>query len=114
MTLVLIQAKGTSIVSDASRDETMVDSLIAFQTSLDVTVTQSFGNDFDFSKATKDAFVLFINSRQNKPAEMIAKFIDAKMRAGNRAMADEELEKTFRSVLTLFRYCQGKDIFEAF
>ncbi|CAD6586280.1 MAG: Cullin-4 [Cyphobasidiales sp. Tagirdzhanova-0007] len=109
-----VKAKGTSIVSDASRDETMVDSLIAFQTSLDVTVTQSFGNDFDFSKATKDAFVLFINSRQNKPAEMIAKFIDAKMRAGNRAMADEELEKTFRSVLTLFRYCQGKDIFEAF
>ena len=92
----------------------MVDSLIAFQTSLDNVISHSFGSDFDFVKTSKDAFILFINTRQNKPAEMIAKFIDAKMRAGNRAMGDEELEKTFRSVLTLFRYCQGKDIFEAF
>ena len=101
-------------MSDPAHDETMVDSLISFQTSLDTIITQSFGSDFEFTKTSKDVFVLFINARQNKPAEMIAKFIDAKMRAGNRAMGDEELEKTFRSVLTLFRYCQGKDIFEAF
>lgn len=92
----------------------MVDSLIAFQTAVSNTLTASFAANQDFRITSREAFKAFINTRQNKPAEMIAKYIDAKMRAGNKAMTDDELEKTFRNVLILFRYCQGKDIFEAF
>ena len=112
--LSLYQARGSAIVADASRDDTMVESLITFQTIVTTALTSSFSSDQDYRIASREAFKTFINTRQNKPAEMIAKFIDAKMRAGNKAMTDDELEKTFRNVLILFRYCQGKDIFEAF
>lgn len=32
----------------------------------------------------QDAFEQFINQRHNKPAELIAKFLDAKLRTGNK------------------------------
>jgi hypothetical protein len=51
---------------------------------------------------------------QNRPAELIAKFIDSKLRAGNKGTSEEELESTLDKVLVLFRFIQGKDVFEAF
>lgn len=108
------QTKGKSIVSDPTRDEQMIPSLIVLQSDIETVLSKSFANDADLTKISRESFVTFINSRQNKPSEMIAKFIDTKMKAGNKSMNDSELEQTFKSVLTLFRYCQGKDIFEAF
>ncbi|KAK9900398.1 Cullin-domain-containing protein [Cystobasidium minutum MCA 4210] len=109
-----LKGKGKEIVSDASRDDAMVDSLISFQSMVDQVLKGSFENDFDMVHVSREAFSQFINSRKNKPAEMIAKFIDQKMKLGNKATSDEELDKVFDQVLRLFRYCQGKDIFEAF
>jgi len=51
---------------------------------------------------------------QNRPAELIAKFIDGKLRAGNKGTSEEELEGILDKVLVLFRFIQGKDVFEAF
>lgn len=44
--------------------------------------------------------------RQNRPAELIAKYIDALLRAGNKGASDEELEATLDKVLVLFRFIQ--------
>ena len=109
-----VTTRGSAIIADTARDDAMVDRLIAFQSSVGGIISRAFASDADFVHASREAFKVAVNARQNKPAEMIAKYIDAKMRSGNKAMSDEELENTFRSVLTLFRYCQGKDIFEAF
>ena len=49
------------------------------------------------------AFEEFINKRPNKPAELIAKFIDGKLRSGNREQNDEELENLLDRVMVLFR-----------
>jgi cullin 4 len=54
-----------------------------------------------------------INQRLNKPAEMIAKFIDQKLRLGNKEGSEEELDNVLDQVLALFRMTQGKDVFEA-
>ncbi|KAJ6770090.1 CULLIN [Salix purpurea] len=51
---------------------------------------------------------------RNRPAELIAKFLDDKLRAGNKGTSEEELEGTLDKVLVLFRFIQGKDVFEAF
>lgn len=101
-------------MSDAAKDDSMVDSLIEFRNSTSRIIREAFNDDSEFARVSRDAFSVFINARQNKPAEMIAKFIDAKMRAGNKVMSDEAFEETSQAVLGLFRYCQGKDIFEAF
>lgn len=55
-----------------------------------------------FSMIAGDPWVL----RWCRPAELIAKFIDAELRAGNKGQTEEELETTLDKVLILFRYIQ--------
>ena len=75
---------------------------------------QAFDKNEEFVYTVKEAFEQFINVRQNRPAELIAKFIDGKLRSGNKGASEEELEHDLDKLMTLFRYIQGKDVFEAF
>ena len=45
---------------------------------------------------------------------LLAKAVDAKLRAGNKEASEEELEKMLDRLLILFRFIHGKDVFEAF
>jgi len=45
---------------------------------------------------------------------MIAKFVDSKLRAGNKEASEEELEKLLDKIMVIFRFIHGKDVFEAF
>lgn len=54
-------------------------------------------------------FEHFINQRANKPAELIAKYIDLVMRGGSKAVGavgEDEVESTLDRALVLFRYIQ--------
>ena len=60
-----------------------------------------------FANSLKEAFESFINQRQNKPAELIAKYLDGRMRAGGgKGQSEDELETVLDRVLVLFRYIQ--------
>ncbi|KAI8365993.1 cullin [Radiomyces spectabilis] len=106
-----IKRRGTEMVSDPSRDAAMVPSLLKYKAKLDDIVNKSFNNDVSFINTMKESFETFINMRRNKPAEMVAKFIDSKLR---KKASDENLERILDRVLVIFRYLQGKDTFEAF
>lgn len=43
---------------------------------------------------------------QNRPAEVIAKFVDEKLDAGNKGASEEELEGILDKVLVLFGLCR--------
>lgn len=113
---------GTSIVGVGNQtseerekqDEEMIQNLISFKIKMDELVKSCFDADREMSHAVKEAFENFINQRHNKPAELIAKYLDQKLRQGNRSMTDGELDQCLNHVLILFRYTQGKDIFEEF
>lgn len=77
------------------------------QARLDATVAASFAGDEAFVRTLKDAFAAFINKRSNKPAEMLAKYIDARLRGGNKESRDDELEGQLDAVLVLFRFIDG-------
>nr|BAW00391.1 cullin 4 [Petunia x hybrida] len=109
-----IRRTGQSIVLDEEKDKDMVSSLLEFKASLDTIWEASFSKNEAFGNTIKDAFEHLINIRQNRPAELIAKFLDEKLRAGNKGTSEEELEGTLDKVLVLFRFIQGKDVFEAF
>ncbi|KAG7019515.1 Cullin-4 [Cucurbita argyrosperma subsp. argyrosperma] len=109
-----IRKTGQNIVMDDEKDKDMVSSLLEFKASLDTIWEESFSKNEAFSNTIKDAFEHLINLRQNRPAELIAKFLDEKLRAGNKGTSEEELEGTLDKVLVLFRFIQGKDVFEAF
>ena len=67
--------------------------------------SKTFFSSYDqFIVSMKEAFESFINIRQNKPAELIAKFVDSKLRAGNKEASEEELEKLLDKIMVIFRY----------
>lgn len=45
---------------------------------------------------------------------LAAKFVDCKLRAGNKEATEEELERLLDKIMVLFRFIHGKDVFEAF
>lgn len=109
-----IRSTGQAIIMDEEKDKDLVSCLLDFKASLDTILEESFSRNEAFSNTIKDAFEYLINLRQNRPAELIAKFLDEKLRAGNKGTSEEELEGTLDRVLVLFRFIQGKDVFEAF
>lgn len=44
----------------------------------------------------------------------LAKYVDMKLRAGNKEATEEELEQILDKIMVLFRFIHGKDVFEAF
>ncbi|KAJ6419597.1 hypothetical protein OIU84_029665 [Salix udensis] len=109
-----IRRTGQGLVMDEEKDKDMVSSLLEFKASLDSIWEESFSKNEGFCITIKDAFEHLINLRQNRSAELIAKFLDEKLRAGNKVTSEEDLEGTLEKVLVLFRFIQGKDVFEAF
>ncbi|CAK1602414.1 unnamed protein product [Parnassius mnemosyne] len=109
-----IKKKGRTIVIEPERDKTMVAELLEFKEQLDHVVSTCFQKNPKFVYSMREAFEYFINQRQNKPAELIAKFVDLKLRAGNKEATEEELERLLDKIMVLFRFIHGKDVFEAF
>mmetsp|Transcript_22578 Transcript_22578/g.27227 ORF Transcript_22578/g.27227 Transcript_22578/m.27227 type:complete len:742 (+) Transcript_22578:315-2540(+) len=109
-----VKRTGIEIVNDEEKDAEMVANLLELKKKLDTILHDSFNGNEQFTNTLKESFEHFINLRQNRPAEMIAKCIDAKLRTGNKGTSEDELESFLDRVLVLFRYIQGKDVFEAF
>ncbi|MBA0626959.1 hypothetical protein Godav_004523 [Gossypium davidsonii] len=103
-----IRRTGQVIVMDEEKDKDMVPSLLEFKASLDSIWEESFSKNEAFGNTIKDSFEHLINLRQNRPAELIAKFLDEKLRAGNKGTSEEELEGTLDKALVLFRFIQLK------
>jgi len=117
-----IKDRGEQIVSNQQRDETMIEDLLAFKGKIDEVLKLAFSINAtkaqveEFAYASKEAFEYFINKRQGAPAELLAKFIDSKLKIGkdNRALTETELEVLLDRVMQIFRFINGKDVFEAF
>uniref|UniRef100_A0AAF5PK17 Cullin-4 n=1 Tax=Wuchereria bancrofti TaxID=6293 RepID=A0AAF5PK17_WUCBA len=109
-----VKKVGKALVMDVNRDKTLVADLLAMKKQLDNVVDSCFERNEKFIQAEKDSFDYFINTRPNKPAELVAKFMDSKLRSGNKGATEEEMENLMDEVIVLFRFIQGKDVFEAF
>uniref|UniRef100_A0A671N5X8 Cullin-4B n=2 Tax=Sinocyclocheilus anshuiensis TaxID=1608454 RepID=A0A671N5X8_9TELE len=109
-----IKAFGSTIVINPEKDKTMVQELLDFKDKVDHIIDVCFMRNEKFVNGMKEAFETFINKRPNKPAELIAKYVDSKLRAGNKEATDEELEKMLDKIMIIFRFIYGKDVFEAF
>ncbi|ORZ23304.1 ubiquitin-protein ligase, cullin 4 [Absidia repens] len=118
-----IKNHGVHLIKDPANDSTMVLTLLQYKDKLNQILKMAFNDNPSFSNALKESFENFLNSRDNKPAEMLAKFIDSTLRFGTKQQqqqqqqqqqAEQNLEELLNKVLVIFRYIQGKDVFEAF
>uniref|UniRef100_A0A183CMK0 Cullin domain-containing protein n=1 Tax=Globodera pallida TaxID=36090 RepID=A0A183CMK0_GLOPA len=87
-----IKKMGKTMVMDTDRDKTLVSDLMTFKSGLDTVITDCFSSNEKFLHTLKDSFDFFINTRANKIAELIAKFMDSKLRTGNKECSEEELD----------------------
>jgi len=109
-----VKQRAGEYVTDDKNNSQMVQNLINLKANIDKALQECFDNKESFHGSLKEAFEYSINLRQNRPAELVAKYIDSKLRSGNKGGGDEELENTLDEVLVIFRYISGKDVFEAF
>lgn len=109
-----VKKRGRTIVIDPEKDKTMVQELLDFKEKLDNIVVTCFGRNEKSVNSLKESFENFVNQRLNKPAELIAKFVDSKLRSGNKESTEEEMERLLDKIMVLFRFIHGKDVFEAF
>lgn len=109
-----IKSFGSEIVCTPEKDKDMVQELLDFKDKMDNVAHNCFAHNEGFINAMKEAFETFINKRPNKPAELIAKYVDSKLRAGNKEATEEELERILDKIMIIFRFIHGKDVFEAF
>ncbi|CAI8003654.1 Cullin-4A [Geodia barretti] len=109
-----IKKSGVAIVSDAEREKTMVHELLELKSKVDGIIEKAFKNSQLFQGVVREGFEAVVNRRQNKPAELIAKYVDVQLRSGNKEWTDEQMERLMDKVMVLFRFINGKDVFEAF
>ncbi|CEH14187.1 ubiquitin-protein cullin 4 [Ceraceosorus bombacis] len=109
-----LRASGQSMVLDSSIDDTLIERILQYKARTDNIVKEAFGADSEFTHRQQEAFESFINARGNRVAELIAKFLDVKLKQGNKTMTDAELEEALDDALVLFRYTHDKDMFEEF
>jgi cullin 4 len=89
--------------------------ILPFPTAARSMVKTCFGGQEAFQAAVKTGIEVAVNSRDNRPAELIARFVDGRMRGGAKGAGSEaELERDLDRVMLLFKCVHGKDVFEAF
>uniref|UniRef100_A0AAZ3SQC6 Cullin family profile domain-containing protein n=1 Tax=Oncorhynchus tshawytscha TaxID=74940 RepID=A0AAZ3SQC6_ONCTS len=104
-----IKSFGGEIVGTPEKDKDMVQDLLDFKDKMDNVAQGCFNRNESFINAMKEAFEAFINNRPNKPAELIAKYVDCKLRAGNKEATEEEMERILDKIMIIFRFIHGKD-----
>ncbi|KAI9486249.1 MAG: Cullin family-domain-containing protein [Benjaminiella poitrasii] len=110
-----IKKQGAALIKDPKADPSMIPSLLKFKKKIDRIMDYCFHRDESLMNVSKESFEYFINTRGNKPAEMLAKYIDAKLKISKqRATASEVDLVVLDSALALFRYIQTKDTFEVY
>lgn len=62
----------------------MVEDLLTFKQGVDEVVSKCFNSSDLFLNVLKECFEAFVNIRQNKPAELVAKYLDLRLRSGNK------------------------------
>ncbi|KNC74915.1 hypothetical protein SARC_12549 [Sphaeroforma arctica JP610] len=107
--ITYLRAACSEMVLDEARDSSMVVDLLVLRSKIDTILEKSFGNQEKLRNACKDAFEATINARPNKPAELVAKFIDRKLRAGYKNTTEGELDELLDDVMALFRLIHVRD-----
>ncbi|KAJ1965576.1 hypothetical protein GGI12_000674 [Dipsacomyces acuminosporus] len=109
-----IKKTGMALVQAPDLDVALVTELLALKQRLDVVLRDAFQGSEPITHALRESFEEFINTKRNKPVQLMAKFVDQCMRSGSKAAAAEDLDDLLDRILVLFRFIQGKDLFEAF
>jgi len=108
-----IKACGAKLVNDQENEGELVKNLLLYNEDLAQILSGAFDNNKEFAFKLKTAWEYFLNIRQTRPAELLARFLDGQMRS-QKGMSEEDVEAVLDRVMAIFRHLADKDVFEAF
>ena len=119
-----VDEKVSTIVKDIPRQEEMVTRLLDFNQICQHALSNCFVDvdpastrlvtNAKFNQAVEEGFRAGFLRRQNKPAEMIAKYLDKTMRKGQKGATDVVFHGLLDAALALYRFTNDKDVFRTF
>ncbi|KAJ1753848.1 hypothetical protein LPJ79_000135 [Coemansia sp. RSA 1821] len=109
-----IKTTGQRKMQMPDAETALVSGLLEFRSKLDNIFEAAFQNDSKLHSALREAFEAFINTRRNKPAQLIARFVDQYMRVGSKTDDEQQVDDCLNRIVALFRFIQSKDLFEAY
>lgn len=103
------------VVMQETEAESLVDVLLEMKAKLDRIQSESFKDNYGLKYAAQKAWERFLNIDPNKPAKLIAEYLDDRMKkSSRRCLNDTEIEHLAEQLIGVFRMIQAKDVFEAF
>ncbi|KAJ1727985.1 hypothetical protein LPJ61_004289, partial [Coemansia biformis] len=109
-----IRKTGLRMMQAPDLDAALVPGLLDIKRRLDTILSDAFQGNTQLVSAMREAFEAFINTRRNKPAQLIARHVDHCLRMGSRLGLEGDVDDVLGRIVTLFRFIQGKDLFEAY
>ncbi|KAF9053924.1 Cullin-4B [Hymenopellis radicata] len=110
--------------TEPKRQEEMVARLLDFNVLCQRALTDAFADvhpsstnmtaNAKFRQTVHDGFRTGFQKRKNKPAEMIAKYLDKIMRRGQGDKTDKVFHDMLDAALALYRFTDDKDVFRMF
>jgi cullin-4 len=90
-----------------------VQGLLDLKDAMDSIISFAFSGSELFMTTLRSSLESSINARQDRPAELIAKYVDARMKSGGQD-SEMDCQRALDKVMILFRCIHGKDVFEAY
>lgn len=87
-------------------DTEMIETLLNFQTHISEIIRVGCLDNVEMMNQSKESFAVCINKRQNKPAELIALYID-KLLKKSKGLNENEIDVKLDQLVFLFRLIQG-------
>lgn len=84
----------------------LVEKLLQTKKDADTVLRNAFSGQQEFTFVLKNSMESAINIQSSRPAELIAKYVDAKLRTGNKGGSETQIEALLDEVIVLFRYIQ--------
>lgn len=109
-----IKKTGLRLMHVPDLNASLVPEVLSLKQNVDEILKSAFQRNSGLVKAMKDAFENFINIRRNKPAQLLARFVDQCMKPSGKATGEEDLDGLLDRVVVIFRFVNGKDAFEAY
>ncbi|KAJ2614741.1 hypothetical protein H4S08_001565 [Coemansia sp. RSA 1365] len=109
-----IRKTGLCLMQTPDLDAVLVDRLLELKKKLDTILQDAFQNNARLVSTLQSAFETFINTRRNKPAQLIARQVDYYLRSTSKHVVEQDLINMLDRIIALFRFIQGKDLFEAY
>jgi hypothetical protein len=106
-----IRRVGREVVVSKENPEMMIDKLLEFKLKIDGICADAFSNHSQLVQATKNAWEAFINLDSSRPPELLANYIDERLKKSSKKRLQEaQVDSLIDELIEIFRFIAAKDV----